>query len=225
MPNTSNFISGVSLTSFLQMLEQDQKSCTLLVKSGKREGSFFFDEGILVDAEHNELVGLEAAHAIFAWRKTKFKIGPAQDERPQRIEQSLTNVLLTAAHQQDEDGIEDDDFDEEEAENPEEQLGLTISEITGVVDYYLLNSRGKVIAQSNQNQTIPDFITYCIMCGVQIRKTLDAKGPNRILLIMADTSQLLISSAGSGMIIGVILAPNTSVDDVAKQIAQAVKAD
>ena len=39
---------------------------------------------ILVDAEHNDLVGLEAAHTIFSWRKTKFKIGQAQDERPQR---------------------------------------------------------------------------------------------------------------------------------------------
>ncbi len=206
------------------MLEQDQKSCTLLVKSGKREGRFFFDEGILVDAQCNDLVGLEAAHTIFTWGKTKFKIGQAEDERPQRIEQSLTNVLLTAVHQQDEEGFEDEDFAEEEAEKPEEQLALTISEITGVVDYFLLNSQGKVLAQSGQNQTIPNFITYCIICGVQIRKTLDAKGPNRILLIMADTSQLLISAAGSGMIIGVILAPNTLVDDVAKQIAQAVKA-
>ena len=41
---------------------------------------------------------------------------------------------------------------------------------------------------------------------------------------MADISQLLISSAGNGMIIGVILAPNTPVDDVAKQMAQAIRA-
>lgn len=221
MPNNSNFISGVSLTSFLQMLEQDQKSCTLLVKSGTRDGSFFFDEGTLVDAECDDLLGLEAAHTIFTWRKTKFKIAQAQADRPQRIEQSLTNVLLTAAHQQDEEG--DENF-EEEVENPEEQLAITISEISGVVDYFLLNNRGKVIAQSGHKQTIPNFITYCIICGIEIRKTLSAKGPNRILLVMADTSQLLISSAGSDMIIGVTLAPNTVVDDVAKQIAQAVKA-
>ena len=68
---------GVSLPSFLQMLEQERKSCTLIVNSEGRSGSFYFEDGELIDAvfddrglpasDHRRLQGVHVdAHDLVA---------------------------------------------------------------------------------------------------------------------------------------------------------------
>jgi hypothetical protein len=59
-----------------------------------------------------------------------------------------------------------------------------------------------------------DFITYCIVSGIQMRKALDAKGPSRIQLVMESGETLLIVP-GAGMIIGLLLDEHAEVNDVA----------
>ena len=49
--NARGRIGGVSLASFLQMLEQERKTCTLVVESDEQSGRLYFDAGDLIDAE------------------------------------------------------------------------------------------------------------------------------------------------------------------------------
>ncbi|MBU3983418.1 MAG: response regulator, partial [Proteobacteria bacterium] len=39
---SKGFITGVSLSSFLQLLELDKKTCTVTVRSGKHQGNMYF---------------------------------------------------------------------------------------------------------------------------------------------------------------------------------------
>ena len=65
-------IHGISIASFIQMIEMDQKTCQVQVnapptpKSGGQRGVLFFDNGILYDAEYGSLKGEEAAIKIIA---------------------------------------------------------------------------------------------------------------------------------------------------------------
>jgi len=99
-------IGGVSLASFLQMLEQERKNCTLKVASGNVRGSFFFEEGDLIDAECEDVVGQEAVYALLSLENPTFKVTDVED-RLHRITQPLAHLLLNAATRIDEKKHED----------------------------------------------------------------------------------------------------------------------
>jgi hypothetical protein len=62
-------ISGIPLTSFLQLIELDRKTCTLRVTSGKRQGILYFVNGELWDALSGDECGAETALQIISWRQ------------------------------------------------------------------------------------------------------------------------------------------------------------
>jgi hypothetical protein len=222
-------IGGVSLASFLQMLEQERKSCTLRVASGDVSGSFYFEEGDLIDAECEDIGGQEAVYILLALENPTFNVTDAED-RLHRITQPLAHLLLNAATRIDE-------LNEEEAApkmaskqggsvsaqaNPAlKKLIDTIVDIAGVKHYYLLNRQGKMITQSSKNQKIGDFITYCIVSGIQIRKSLDVRGPHRIKLVM-NNGDILLVLPGAGMIIGLLLDEHASIADVTSRLRPAL---
>ena len=212
------------MSSFLQMLEQERKSCTLIVNSEGREGRFYFDRGDLMDAQFADEVGERAVYTILSWDHPTFiVIGP--EDRMHRIRLPLAHILLNFAKIKDEDGhsAESDDVsamtlpseDAAVLANPAvKRLVQTIVAISGIKHYYLLNRQGQVITQSSRTLKLGDFITYCIVSGIQMRKALDVKGPNRIQLVMESGETLLIVP-GAGMIIGLLLDELASVNEVA----------
>ncbi len=217
-------LGGVSLASFLQMLEQERKSCTLEVVSNNLSGRLFFDEGDLVDAECADVQGQEAVYHLLAFENPTFKVGKAEN-RLQRITQPLAYLLVNAATKLDEkmyeDGVENMTND---PKNSKAQLGSVvermvdaIANISGVKHYYLLNRQGKVVMQSATNNTMGDFIAYCIVSGIQIRKSLGVMGMQRVQLDM-ENGEILLIMPGAGMIIGLLLAENVSVDEVAANL-------
>lgn len=224
--------SGVSLPSFLQMLEQERKSCTLTVSAEGRTGYFYFEDGELIDAVSGEQLGMDAAHSILLWSNPTFTVAMPED-RMRRIHRPLAHILLDSAKRMDEERC-----DEEEPQSAPQEYQLddsiirsdpvlqklveTISAIPGVRHFYFLDRQGKVIAQSSRKQKLGDFITYCIVSGIQMRKILNAKGPNRIHLNLGNGETLLIIP-GAGMIIGLLLDEFAAVDDVAEQLRPALK--
>jgi hypothetical protein len=60
-------IHGISLAAFLQLLEMENKTCTLTVRSRGKEGHLYFVKGELMQADTGEVKGEEAALAIVAW--------------------------------------------------------------------------------------------------------------------------------------------------------------
>lgn len=223
--------AGVSLPSFLQMLEQERKSCTLVVTSEGRKGSFYFEGGVLIDAVYEDKMGLDAAHSILLWSNPGFIVGIPED-RMRRIELPLAHILLDSAKRMDEESgeveeihtdwrdIHEDDF-AIQSDPSLKQLVQTISAIPDVRHYYFLDRQGKVIAQSSRKQKLGDFITYCIVSGIQMRKILDAKGPNRINLNL-ENGDILLIIPGAGMIIGLLLEENASVSEVTDTLRPAL---
>ncbi len=229
-------IGGVSLASFLQMLEQERKSCTLVVNCDDRSGCFYFDGGVLIDACCDDQVGEEAAFTLLSWSDTSFSVTDPED-RLQRIRQPLAHLLLTAATRHDERRYEEQQRQgtlqpgsrEEQREigvdvqgNPAlRRLVETIVAMPSVKHYYLLNRQGKVITQSSKNRKVGDFITYCVVSGIQMRKVLEVKGPHRIHLVLDNGDSMLIVP-GAGMIIGLLLEENASVSEVTTRLRQAL---
>lgn len=226
-------ISGVSLSSFLQMLEQERKSCTLNVLSGNRQGSFYFDQGVLIDAEFGGEMGQGAAYTILLWKEPVFSVLPPED-RMQRIHVPLAHILLDSAKQSDEQDSDIDDIsgpgdtvddvpDElgniEDLDPVNKEVVEAICRIAGIKHYFLLSRQGKVIIQSSKNLKIGDFIAYCIVSGIQMRKVLDVKGPSRIQLSL-ESGETLVIMPGAGVIIGLLLDEFASVNDISDKIAK-----
>jgi hypothetical protein len=223
----SNFVSGLPLTAFLQMLEQEQQTCSLFVNSENKTGILFIKEGELIDAVTDDVIGIEAANIILSWKDTTIEMTDAE-ERTRKIHSPLTHIILQASVKQDE---ELSNTPQQPAKSnpgsPKSRISLLIEKfqsIAGIRQYYLLNLQGEMITQSSQNWKMGDFIAYCILTGSQIRKNLNAKGPSRILLSLKTGQNLLIFS-GAGMIIGLLLNQNVSVDNVLEQLKPALRTE
>lgn len=229
--NESGQIKGVSLASFLQILEQEKKNCTLIVESNGQSGSLYFDEGELIDAECEGKVAQEAVCALLTWKHPSFRVSEAED-RLRRITQPLAHLLLHAATRQDEQQHDKREKEASSGNNPMEAPGVKnnpvlqqlvelIVSIAEVKHYFLLSRQGKIITQSSKNNKIPDFITYCVVSGIQMRKALDAKGPHRIRIVLENGEMLLILP-GAGMIIGLQLIRDASVSDITAKLRPAL---
>ena len=233
--NSSGRIGGVSLASFLQMLEQESKTCTLVVESEGREGRLFFTDGELIDADCDGIVGQEAVYQLLTWDNPSFRVTEAED-RLQRITQPLAHLLLQAATMQDEARENGEQPKVRKAgsnmggpfnspavqKNPVlRKLIKTIMSIPEVRHYYFLNRQGKVIVQSSRNKKMADFITYSVVSGIQMRKALQVKGPHRIQLDL-DNGEMLLIFPGAGMIIGLQLDGETSVSKITATLRPAL---
>jgi hypothetical protein len=217
-------IDGISIASFLQMLEQERHTCKVLVNAGNKQGYLFFLGGELIDAEFAELSGIEAAYAIVSWDSPSISLNETES-RAKTIDNPLGFILLNAAKRQDEQ-TEDHTMTEpaitytsnEAKQNPDYQAAVTILAGTaGIRYFYLLNKAGKIVVHSAPNVALGELIIYCIITSNNLRKSLKTKSPRRIHMQMQDGTSLLIIPK-SGKILGMILDANSQATDVADQI-------
>lgn len=99
-------LQTVPLDMFIQLIEMEQKTCTIRVhnKKSKDVGVLFFRDGNLMEARYRSQQGKEAAYRIFGWDNVSLSI---QDECPlkeKRIEGELQAILFDAARLRDEAG-------------------------------------------------------------------------------------------------------------------------
>ncbi len=97
-------VHGVSPVTFLQMVEQDQTTCTVSVSHRGQVGRLHFKKGVLMDAETRDLSGTDAAYAIINWRDPDLMVVPDEDPRPRRIERPLMAIILDVYRMVDEAG-------------------------------------------------------------------------------------------------------------------------
>lgn len=97
-------LHGIAPGTFLQLLEMEQKTCTIRLvddKSGN-QGSLFFREGELLDARINELHGREAAYKILSWEEATLSIQESCPVNENKVQADLQAVLLEAMRLKDE---------------------------------------------------------------------------------------------------------------------------
>jgi CheY-like chemotaxis protein len=71
---SKGYIHGVTLTTFLKLIEMEHKTCALRVTSGNSIGFVYFVQGELIEARAGELDGEEAFSEIKSWESPGIEI-------------------------------------------------------------------------------------------------------------------------------------------------------
>lgn len=91
--NRESILRGISLESFLQVLEVERKTCTLTVTSQNQVGKLYVFEGKLIHAETNDHAAKAAAFAMLSWPDYSIKIVEKCDAQP-TITERLNAILM-----------------------------------------------------------------------------------------------------------------------------------
>jgi DNA-binding response OmpR family regulator len=155
-------LHGVSSGIFLQLVEMEQKTCTIRVfenETGK-QGVLFFREGDLIDARSNSLQGEAAAYEIFSWDHVTLSIQNDCSRREKKIQSELQAILLEAMRLKDEAATKEDGAagarEEEEAEKPtpvndiQIRLERELGKRSGLQDIYQDSSWDGLVIQASR---------------------------------------------------------------------------
>ena len=97
-------LHNVSLETFLQLIEMEQKTCTLHIvdKKGKNQGALFFRQGDLFNARVGNRQGKQAAYTILSWSNVSLSIEHDCVFKDKKIDGDLQAILLDAMRTKDE---------------------------------------------------------------------------------------------------------------------------
>ncbi len=95
-------LQGFSLSSLLQMLEVEGRSCTLLVTAKSKTGTIHLKDGKPIAARVDKLTGKAAALLILNWQNALVDIDYNPREVPVELKVSLMNLLLESGQYMDE---------------------------------------------------------------------------------------------------------------------------
>lgn len=97
-------LHNVSLETFLQLIEMEQKTCTLHIidKKGKNQGALFFRQGDLFNARVGSRQGKPAAYDILSWSNVSLSIEHDCVFQEKKIDGDLQAILLDAMRSKDE---------------------------------------------------------------------------------------------------------------------------
>lgn len=100
--SASGHLSGIALSTVLQMIEADRKTCTVRVSAHGQNGELVFKGGLLADAQTGELHGAGAAMDIVCWSEPEIDILPGPKSVSKTLEMPVTQILLEAFRAKDE---------------------------------------------------------------------------------------------------------------------------
>ncbi|MCE0484789.1 MAG: DUF4388 domain-containing protein [Methylacidiphilales bacterium] len=86
-------LNGVSLENFLQMIEQERKTCTLRIMSGYQTGYLYLTHGHLIGARTGSLRDKEAALSILGWPNCTISITAGSTAEP-TMNLSIQSLLV-----------------------------------------------------------------------------------------------------------------------------------
>ncbi|MEM1202187.1 MAG: DUF4388 domain-containing protein [Acidobacteriota bacterium] len=98
--NKESMLRGISLESFLQVLEVEKKTCTLTLSAGDRRGRLYVHGGELIHAETEHFESKAAAFAMLSWQDYSIKIIEKCDAKP-TITERLNAILMEWCVQKD----------------------------------------------------------------------------------------------------------------------------
>jgi CheY-like chemotaxis protein len=102
---TGGVLTGISLQSFLQLIEMEQNTCLMEVSSpkSKQQGLLYFNKGVLFDAAYDNLKAEEAVYAMIAVDDVKIRFRPLPSEKmKRRIKTSLMTLIMEGVRRKDE---------------------------------------------------------------------------------------------------------------------------
>jgi len=102
-----SFIRGITLATFLQLMNVEKKNCTLKVINADRFAYLYINQGELIDAELEDLSGLDAAMEIVGWMDAEIEMDGICRRQEIKINVSLEHLLLEAFRLKDESAEEE----------------------------------------------------------------------------------------------------------------------
>ena len=222
----NNASTGVSLQSFLQIIEMDKVTATVSIKKdGQRKGSLFFADGLLVDAEYENKCGLDAAYILCVQKFVSFSIEPPV-ERPVRIDVPLSHVLLQASliHDEQQKTCEKEKKISEPRQISLQELVNFFEKTERVIHYILLNRRGNIIAQAGHNgknrsdkdgvSTVDKFTPFLMSCAFSMINVGEHSGSSlKRCVVVLEGGRVSISNWYKNMVLSVLL---TNMGDIRK---------
>lgn len=95
-------VNGISLASFLQLVNMESKTCTLRVKAMGQVGQLYCQQGDLIAAEVGALSGDDAAIEMVSWDSAVIEILKFDRDKQKEIKQPLMNLLMEGSRRKDE---------------------------------------------------------------------------------------------------------------------------
>ncbi|MGQ9495864.1 MAG: response regulator [Thermoanaerobaculaceae bacterium] len=96
------YLTGISLVTFLQLVEIEKKTYSLNVRSKEKVGHLCIQKGRLVFAETGDLQGEEAAYEIISWDPVEIEIVNLCRRDTFNTDANLTHILMEGLRLQDE---------------------------------------------------------------------------------------------------------------------------
>lgn len=98
------YVNGISLQSFLQLINLESKTCTLTVKDKEKTGLIYIDKGELMNAKTGSLEGTEAAQEIILWPTNglSIEIENSCAETEKKTKHTIMSLLMESARMKDE---------------------------------------------------------------------------------------------------------------------------
>jgi len=100
--NYGGQLRGISIASFLQMIELDDQTCRIKVLSGAKTGYLYCANGELIDAQLPPLAGKEAAFAILGLENPLITVDYQTPDKKRTIHEPLMSLLLESGRLEDE---------------------------------------------------------------------------------------------------------------------------
>ena len=116
-------LRGISIASFLQMIEMEQKTCLFEILSPENpKGVFYFEDGVLYDAVYGSYKGVDAALKMIQLDSLKINFRKLPNKiYKRRINKDLIGVIMEAMRLKDEssDLKPDDHIESTDKDTPE----------------------------------------------------------------------------------------------------------
>lgn len=93
---TSGTVKGIPIHSLLQMLETEEKTCSLQVTKQQETGLLYIKDGVLIGAETKNFTGEAAAHLILSWQEIVIRIRFYNGQRKRQISKPLISIIMEA---------------------------------------------------------------------------------------------------------------------------------
>ena len=98
----SGLIHGISLASFLQMINLDQKTCCLFIRTTNHYGLLHCVDGEITGAQTDDLKGIKAFNRIINWENPSIEITENPPNSEKQINIPMMHLLMKSHHAIDE---------------------------------------------------------------------------------------------------------------------------
>lgn len=90
-----NFRPGIYITAMLPLINMMQKSCMLEASAGlDRQGTFFFENGVISDVRTEKQSGVSALQEMLAWGPARYWIKPLPEAHIHDANNTLTAMMM-----------------------------------------------------------------------------------------------------------------------------------